>query len=170
MNDDLNKNQTIQDDLNQDVEAVEQEVSDSNPPTQNDEYNSLKDSYARLLAELVNTKRNVTQDIQQSKRSLLLKIIAIIDNYSMVLEQDKSQESCFEDLKNLVQQLQILLATEGVTKIDIKVGDDFDPSISEAISTQEAEDEGKILAVVSPAYKMDSQIIKTAKIIVSRKG
>ena len=133
------------------------------------EMQKLQDSYTRLLAELVNTRRNMDSEIQKSKQSIMLKIIALLDTYKILLEnvQDKEHEA-YQSLNDILEQLSVLLATERVKKLEIKVGDKFDPNTSEAISMQESDESDKVLAIVSPAYEISGQILKTAKVIVSK--
>lgn len=156
---------------------IDENISLDNPVSDNssieemkksyqEEIDKLQDSYTRLLAELVNTKKNSEFEKDKSKQSLVLKIINIVETYSLLSNEDNSSES----LKNILQELNTLLSTESVKKIDININDKFDPNTSEVISTQNGEDDGLVLAVVSPAWEYKGKMIKTAKVIVSKKS
>lgn len=150
------------------INASEENIKTKENTISLSEYDALKDTYTRLLAELVNTKKNASQDIQRSKKGMLLKIISIIDNYNIVISSS-DESSGNEILKTLINELEILLATEGVIKADIKVDDMFNSTNQEAITMQPGDEDGKILSIVSPAYEMDGQVLKNAKVIVSKK-
>ena len=137
-----------------------------------EEIERLKDSNVRLLAEIINIRKNIDLDKQKAKQGLILKIISILDTYTIVsnnLTSSLEENELKFNFDNILQQLEILLATEGVQKIGMKVGDTYDNDKAEVISTIEGEEDGKISAIINSAYEMGGKLIKTAKIVVTKK-
>ncbi|MEI7603475.1 MAG: nucleotide exchange factor GrpE [bacterium] len=149
------------------IEGSEEVLQKEEKTYTEEEYNKIQDSYIRVLAELVNVRRNVDLDKQKGKISIILKIINIIDTYNVVIENHEGEDEHVQILNNILQQLDILIATEGVRRVELKIGENYDPNLAEVVATQENGEDNKILTVLSPAYEMNGNIIKTAKIIVS---
>jgi len=159
--------------INENIEIETDQVNideniDSEQVIPKSEYDKLFDSYSRLLAEIVNQKKNADLDKQKNKQSILLKIINIIDTYEIVLTNTDTSNELYLTLENLLQQLNIILATEGVKKFELKEGEDFDSNTAEVVSTQIGEIDGKVLAVLSHPYKIGDNILRVGKVIVTR--
>ncbi len=62
------------------------------------------------------------------------------------------------------------MKNQGVERMDIQPGDDFDPNIHEAITQEEHPDykEGQIIEVVQPVIKNSDRIIRPAMVRVAR--
>ena len=61
----------------------------------------------------------------------------------------------------------------GIEKVDVKVGDDFDKEKMEAVSmvpTTDDSQKGKVIAIISSAYKLTNKegILKPAKVVVGK--
>jgi molecular chaperone GrpE len=62
------------------------------------------------------------------------------------------------------------MKNQGVERLDVKPGDEFDPNIHEAISQEPNPDfeEGQIIDVVQPGYKIADRIIRPAMVRVAQ--
>ena len=71
--------------------------------------------------------------------------------------------------KMIANQLTDVLINDGLKVISCNIGDEFDPTIHQAIATEKIEgmESNKILEVVSKGYTYKERIIKPAMVKVS---
>ena len=69
----------------------------------------------------------------------------------------------------IANQLMDTLINDGLKVIDCKIGDEFDPTIHQAVATEKNEEmeSNKVLEVVSKGYLYKDRIIKPAMVKVS---
>jgi molecular chaperone GrpE len=66
-------------------------------------------------------------------------------------------------------QIEDLLRRRGLEKIKIKVGDNFDPSLAEAIAEVESEfPPGSIAEEIDPGYRLHDKLIRPARVKISK--
>jgi len=141
------------------------------------EIENLKTGWMRTQADFENYRKKTellkADWICQANLDLILKLLPIIDNFK------RASTHVPENLKNndwtkgiglIEKQMQDVLNQEGLTQIDTKPGNEFDPNIHEAVSC-EKNDKIKpdhIIDVIEIGYKLGSQIIRPAKVRVSK--
>ena len=133
-----------------------------------------KDKYLRLLAEYSNfVKRNEEETRQLlllGNKRILLEVISLADDLEVIMEQEIPGP--FRGMLEMIKQkLDKILALENVRKINISVGDSYDPKFCEVVHTVEVDDTGligKIVAVVKSGYLMGDIILRTATVVVGK--
>lgn len=132
-----------------------------------------KDKYTRLLAEYTNFVKQKEAEMSSmakfANKSLLTKILDIVDD----IEAGLLQESLNEETKSILNILKIktlqILAMEGVLEIELNSGDSFDSEKCEVIQTVEDEkNSGKIVQVLRKGYTLSDRILRTAKVVVGK--
>ena len=122
----------------------------------------------RALAAYQNLERRVSEE-----RQLLGQLSAaiVIEKFLPVLDSLEAAQSHLNDqgLALVIKQFKDILSSEGVKEIEA-VGQQFDPNLHEAVETTEGPDEGRIVKVMSKGYKINSRVIRPAKVVVSRKS
>lgn len=135
----------------------------------------------RLQADFENYKKRQTEQQKELAgyltEKLILDIIPVMDNFRMATEHvpEEAKESPWvTGIQYIEKQLEKVLSENGVTALEVKVGDPFDPSIMEAISSEakEAENEGEakkqvVAKVIQNGFKIGERIIRAAKVTVS---
>lgn len=128
----------------------------------------------RLQAEFINFRNRVEkekQDIKQyAKEDFIIKLLDVIDNFERAIdsmENAKDVGSCKQGVKLIFNQLNEILESEGVKKIEAR-GKEFDPYIHEAIEKiSSKEKENIILDEIQKGYKFKERVIRPSKVKVS---
>ena len=131
-----------------------------------------------LQADVANLQkqsdRRVSEVRNQVKLTWILEIISIkedLDRAVGVAGESREKSSLIDGLLLVTSRIENILKLEVVEYIRAEVGGRFDPNIHEALAFQESETEeqGTILAVISPGYTIDGKVIKPAMVEVARK-
>lgn len=132
-----------------------------------------KDKYVRLLSEYTNfAKQKETELSSMAKfanKSLLLKIIDILDDIEISLIQESASEETKSILNILKIKLSQILTFEGVLEIEIKIGDSFNPENCEVVTAiEDKENSGKLIQILRKGYTISDRVLRTAKVIVGK--
>jgi molecular chaperone GrpE len=66
-------------------------------------------------------------------------------------------------------QIDDILKKRGLEKLEIKIGDAFDPSVAEALSEVDAEQPpGTVVQEIEPGYRLHEKIVRPARVIISK--
>jgi molecular chaperone GrpE len=144
-------------------EAVEEAASD--------EPNYLELAQ-RLQAELENTRKRAARDVMQAgaraKANLVRELLPVVDNLERALATANPEEDHLAEGVRLVHvELINTLERNGIKAFD-PAGEQFDPTVHEAISMREgANGSGIVLDVVEKGYKLGDNVIRPARVVVS---
>lgn len=142
-----------------------------------DEYLALAQ---RARADFENFRRRAasqTAEAEQRGRATLARnLLPAIDNLHRALEAagvDPEAAGSAEDglgkgVALVYNELLTALERDGVVQFD-PVGEAFDPTLHEAISTAPADgvDAGTVLETLERGYRLDKQVIRPARVVVS---
>jgi molecular chaperone GrpE len=138
---------------------------------------STKDSWLRSMAEFDNYKKRVQRDsartYQDAMASTLKLFLSASDDLERALKnkpEGKDLDGWVNGIELILQKLTNQMKNQGVERMDIQPGDEFDPNVHEAITQEEHPDykEGQIIEVVQPGYKISDRIIRPAMVRVAR--
>ena len=119
--------------------------------------------YKRALADYSNLQKRSREErvewARSANKDLLLRILVVLD--TLMLAYQHIQDA---NLKVSIQQFLDVLKAEGVTKIET-VGQDFDPNLMEAISS-EAGEEGKVLTEMRSGFMIHEKLLRAAQVTV----
>jgi molecular chaperone GrpE len=136
-----------------------------------------KDQWLRSVADFDNYKKRVLRDTtrnQQDAMTSVLKIfLQVADDIERALTHKPSNpevEGWVSGIELIYQKLLNLMKNQGVERMEVKPGDTFDPNIHEAITQEEHPDfeDGQIIDVVQPGYRISERIIRPAMVRVAR--
>ncbi len=143
----------------------------------NDELETLKEKNISLLAEMENLrKRHANEKIDASKYFLSSFLQDFIPSLEM-FESALKAKNVSDEIKNwligfemIFKNMMSSLEGQGVSKIETKIGDEFDSNIHEALDENYSEEvaKGNILEVKQNGYKLNSRLIKPVAVIVSK--
>jgi molecular chaperone GrpE len=141
-----------------------------------DEYlNRLK----YMQADFENFKRRFDREVEQikshSNERLVIQLFDIIDELELAIKVGKSAENpqtLIEGVEMTLKKLRKILEQEGVTEIDCVEGKIFDPTVANAILTEEREDceACTILQIIRKGYIMKGRVIRPSIVKVSIKN
>jgi len=148
--------------------------------TKEDEYLA---GWKRCQADFENYKKMQTEAqkefVKYSAQNVVMQIIPVLDNFHMSTDhvpEDQKNNAWVTGIMHIQKQLENVLKENGVTEIETKVGDKFNPEVHEAIhdSSQKSVDskqeksEGQelIKKIVMKGYKLNGKIIRPVKVTV----
>ena len=109
---------------------------------------------------------------REAKSQLLLKTLSIVDDLDRALAhvpEDAVSAGWFDGLLLIKRNLENLLESEGVTKIEAE-GETFEPQSHEAVLYEEIPDgqEGKVVKVIREGYMLHDRVLRAAQVAVSK--
>lgn len=140
--------------------------------------------WKRCLADFENYKKRQVENQKNIgeylKEDSALQIIPVIDNFHSATEhipEEQKNVPWVVGIMYIQKQLEDVLKENGVVEMDVKVGDEFDPNLHEAVAnsqetrnkeqeTMEEENTNKITRVVLKGYKLNEKVIRAARVIV----
>jgi molecular chaperone GrpE len=180
MKDDDQKD-TQQDDIapepgDEPVDVLEEDEAPGALELLTQEVEQEKSRRLQLMADFENFRRRMEDERAKfgllANRMLVGGVLEVLDDVQMAqndkgldLDRAKSLFTTFSD------KLLGILRLNGVEKIEIKPGDDFDAATMEAITTVPGDKDNKVVDVVSSAYRYagKEELLQTAKVVVSKK-
>ena len=148
------------------IEELENEVSD------------MKDKYMRAMAEAENIRKRTAKEkadgIKRANKGLLLSLINFMDNFERALKSFDNDETIkgseyYKGVELIHKQFIDFLTDNGVTEIEA-LGEEFDPNLHEALTMIEAADIDKeqVVEVYAKGYKLNDELLRTAKVVVGK--
>ena len=130
--------------------------------------------YLRERADMQNFRKRqerlMGDRVQQQKKELFQKILAVMDNVERALayQDTMDKQSLQQALRMLMWQLNEVLRAEGLTPVPT-VGETFNPYVHEAIEAVEDSDkpEGTVVEEVLKGYKLGDETLQAARVKVS---
>ena len=163
--------------------------------TKEDEYLA---GWKRCQADFENYKKMQAEAqkefVKYSAQNVVMQIIPVLDNFHMSTDhvpEDQKNNAWVTGIMHIQKQLENVLKENGVTEIETKVGDKFNPEVHEAIhdsnqssvtspsrvdeqsslrveaGNREEEIGDKISKVVMKGYKLNDKIIRPVKVTVN---
>jgi molecular chaperone GrpE len=105
----------------------------------------------------------------RAKAGLLRELLPVVDNIERALGAvEGSNDGVGQGLKLVYAELQGVLTRNGVAAMEPS-GEQFDPTVHEAISTRpdEEAEPGTVVDVVEKGYKLDDTVIRPARVVVA---
>ncbi len=160
------------------------------------EYLEMKNSlegWKRCMADFENYKKRQSEErkdmIAFSNVNLISELIPILDNFhasTSHIPEEQKENPWVTGIMYIQKQLEKVLQDYGVLEIEVKVGDEFDPNIMEAItdanlpaSTREdasstrggrteceSTNKDVVIKVLMKGYKINNKVIRAARVIV----
>ncbi len=184
------KNQTPQDPAKDDQEGAEEEqpmvaltfdefdAMEKKIESLQAEVEEKQDQYLRTRADFENYKKRVLRDATRSYQDAMTSVMKIFlgvaDDLERALDNKpkgaEELESWLNGLELIHQKLINQMKNQGVERMAVNPGDEFDPNIHEAITQEEHPDftEGQIIDVVQPGYRISERVIRPAMVRVAR--
>ncbi len=134
------------------------------------------EGWRRCMADFENYKKR-QQENQKSlgeylKEDSALQILPVIDNFRSATEhipEEQKEVPWVTGIMYIQKQLEDILKENGVTEMEVKIGDEFNPNLHEAIADNtkdEKEFSNKIARVILKGYKLGEKVIRPARVVV----
>ncbi len=129
---------------------------------------NLEDQLKRALADYQNLQKRTEEEKKQIVRFantvLIVKFLEILDHLE---EAQKSLQD--QGLELIIRRFKEILLAENITEIGSE-GENFDPSLHEAIAVVDGPDQDKIAEVLQRGYKIEDKVIRPARVKVAKKS
>jgi len=135
----------------------------------------------RTQADFENYKKRQAESQKELRGMLIekivLDIVPVLDNFRSATSHvppEQMSSPWVVGIQYIEKQLETVLTDNGMQVMEVKEGDVFDPSIHEALDTEESSkeqaentnEEHRIAKVVQKGYKFGDRVIRPAKVIV----
>ena len=138
------------------------------------EYREIKELLQRNHAEFQNYKKRIEEDkkrfVQLSNEELIKKILPIIDNLELALNNTDNKEEFVKGIEMIYSQLLQVLEDEGLQKIPAT--GKFNPELHEALLVQESNEKepNTITEELQKGYKLNNKVVRHSKVKITKKG
>ena len=136
------------------------------------DYDELDDRYKRILAEFENFKKRSAKEREGLYNSILSDVIEVIlpvvDNLENAAKVETKDESYKQGVELVLKQFKDVLASKGIEEIKA-VGETFDPSLHEAVSSVQDDTKGEkeIVQEYRKGYKIGNRVIRHSMVVVA---
>ena len=152
--------------LNKKIEELENQNAD------------LKDKYMRAGAEMENIRKRAAKEkidtIKRANKDLLLSLLNFMDNFERAIKagennNDIQNSEYYKGIELIHKQFIDFIHDNGVEEIEC-LGEEFNPNLHEALTVIEVPDceHEKIVEVYAKGYKLNDELLRTAKVIVGK--
>jgi len=136
-----------------------------------EQLDEARNKYLYLFSDFENFKRNVAKERlelhQTAGRDIVTALLPVLDDFDRAAKND----SLSEGMALIHQKIAHTLQNKGLTALDAKAGDEFNPDTQEAVAEIPAASEelkGKIVDILEQGYQLGDRIIRFAKVVVGR--
>ena len=150
---------------------MEEDRHETTPESGAPDAQRYMDNWRRAEADFENYKKRVELDRAESARfsstAAILNILPVLDDLDRAfksLPEKLAHLTWTDGIRLIHRKLQATLEAQGVTEIKT-AGEDFDPSVHEAVGQTTGED-GKIIEEAQRGYKLHGRVIRPAFVIV----
>mgnify|MGYP001197430610 FL=1 len=134
----------------------------------------IEEKYLRLLAEWENYRKRTTKEkstsIEYGKELIISQILPILDDFQRAEKAGETNQKG-DGFLLIHQKLINVLQKEGLEKIAISNGDEFDVNKHEAISqipVAKKELKGKVVEEIESGYLLNEKIIRFTKVVIGK--
>jgi molecular chaperone GrpE len=138
----------------------------------NDELARIEDRYRRALADLDNYRKRSSREIERRttevRESMIRDWLDVVDSVERAIRIEP-QGPCREGLQAVMQQIDSVLAREGVSRTGAP-GEAFDPERHDAVATRAADGTAPHTVVEVPrsGFVLGDRVIRPAQVVVAR--
>jgi len=135
----------------------------------------FRDLALRSQADFDNYKKRATREkeeaVKYANRTLLERLIAIVDNFELGLSAAKSEGTrspIYSGMSMVLKQLTDFFTDNGLQPIDAE-GQKFDPNLHEAIAHEPSDEvaEGVVLRQMRRGYRLKDRLLRPSSVVVS---
>ncbi|MBN8679385.1 MAG: nucleotide exchange factor GrpE [Chitinophagales bacterium] len=130
-----------------------------------------RNKYLYLFSDYETLKRNAARErlelISTAGRDIMSVMLPILDDFDRAAKNN----ALTEGTALIHQKLTHTLKSKGLSSLEAKAGDDFDPDQHEAVAeipVPSEEAKGKIVDILEQGYTLGGKIIRHAKVVVGK--
>ena len=130
----------------------------------------------RCLADFDNYKKRQAQNQKEftkyATEGVISDMLPVLDNFHAATEhipEGEENNPWVTGIMFIQQQMDKVFEEHNVVKIEVKVGDEFDPGIMEAIKddkNEELNENAKVKKVAQPGYMIGDKVLRPARVVL----
>jgi molecular chaperone GrpE len=164
------------DQVERDLDQLNERRPQTPPPDLKRERDEYLELAQRTKADFENYRKRVAKETSEAlargKADLARQLLPAIDNLERALaagEDASAHTALLEGVAMVRDELHDRLESAGVESFDPR-GEKFDPQLHEALSTMPGEgtESGVVLETVEKGYRLNGQVLRAAKVVVSQ--
>lgn len=167
-----NGEKTSKEDANKkNVEMLKEQLSQLR-----DEKDKWMNKYYQELADVQNLRKEIQRDnqslLEYRAMPFIEKLVPFLNSMDMAFKsepKDPAVKSWIDGIHMSYKQLWQVMAEEGLTEIDPKVGDEFDPAWMQSMQTVDGEKDDAVAQVFMKGYKLKNRLVSPAMVVVTKK-
>ncbi|MFU8876819.1 MAG: nucleotide exchange factor GrpE [Wenzhouxiangellaceae bacterium] len=163
------------------ADAQPEDPADSGPEagaeaaSESEELAGMREAMLRMRADMDNRERRLQRDMERSRKfaieSLLRDLVPALDSMDQALAVagEQGEQQADEGLALTRRQLLGVLEKHGLQVLD-PLGERFDPSWHEAMTTRPAGDQEPetVVQVLQKGYVLNERLVRPARVIVAK--
>lgn len=129
-----------------------------------------QDLYLRAMAETENVRKLMTRRqgemVADANRALMRRLIPVLDHFNLAIEHGEGGAGIQLALKELMEAL----GAEGLSEIDVADGEEFDPTIHNALTTMPdpSVTRDTVRQVHRKGYLFRDQVLRAPEVVVAQ--
>lgn len=133
-------------------------------------------SWKRCLADFDNYKKRQTENqkefTQYAAEGVIVDMLPILDNFHAATDhipESDAESPWVTGIMFIQQQMEKVFEENNVTKIEVNIGDEFDPSIMEAIKNDEGgelDENVTVLKIAQHGYRIGEKVLRPARVVL----
>ena len=152
------------------VDASELEKKLAAAEGQRDEYLA---GWQRAKADFINYKKEEFAHLQEvakyGSEDLIKDMISVMDNFDLGLRSLEKAGPVEKGIYLIRSQIEDILKKRGLAKMEVKVGDIFDPATMEAMTEIESDlPHGAVVEEIEPGYRLHEKVLRASRVIISK--
>lgn len=166
----------IEDAAEETEEASEESEETEEKDPRDARIEELNDKHVRLMAEFENFRKRTDKEkdmmFETGAKSVIEKILPIVDNFERALDMAKPEEGAdadpfMEGMEKIYKQLMTELDAIGVKPIDA-VGKEFDPNLHNAVMQEEddSKESGTVAKELQKGYMYRGSVVRHSMVSV----
>ncbi|OGG07349.1 nucleotide exchange factor GrpE [Candidatus Gottesmanbacteria bacterium RIFCSPHIGHO2_01_FULL_42_12] len=134
---------------------------------ENNETQEFRNKYLRALADYQNLEKQ-TQNwreefVKFANQGLISQLLEVLDDLEKAQDHLKD-----EGLQIVLDKLIKILKNNGIEELEV-LGQEYNPEFAEVIGMEPGGNDNIIVKVLQKGYKLNSNVLRVAKVIVSKK-
>ncbi|MBO6233469.1 MAG: nucleotide exchange factor GrpE [Clostridia bacterium] len=158
--------------VKEEMKQEEVQTEKSELELKQEELDDITDRYKRVLAEFENFKKRSSKERESLYSSILGDVVEamlpVVDNLENAAKVETQDENYKKGVEMVLKQFKDVLQSKGVEEIKT-VGETFDPSLHEAVSSIQDENLGEkeIAQEYRKGYKIGNKVIRHSMVVVA---
>lgn len=141
-----------------------------------DEKDKWMNKYYQELADVQNLRKEIQRDnqslLEYRAMPFIEKLVPFMNSMDMAFKSEPKNpavKSWIDGIHMAYKQLWQVMAEEGLTEIDPKLGDEFDPAWMQSMQTVDGEKDDAVAQVFMKGYKLKNRLVSPAMVVVTKK-